>query len=665
MIDFNDADRETQDNPKGPGAAAAVYKIKNTQQITHNKIEEFANLIGCDNVIGDGVLRRYGHKLAKWYVLHDDATFAAGAYGDWRDDRQPNTWCSRKKGEMSASEWKTCQNRIERAKAEREAEQAAEYAQAALVAKETWLKCKKADFVHKYLNDKRVKAYGIGWGTVARSPASLVIPVCSANGEIVSLQSISSAGTKSFLLGGRKRGCFFKIPGNETTFICEGYATGATIHEATGATVIIAFDAGNIPPVAKHFPFAVVACDNDRYKPDKGNAGVEAGKKSGLKYVIPQFKDLSTQPTDFNDLAALEGLRAVRKQLEPFKDKEFEQEDLTGWVNEVVTKKFIINGMLKERHSLIIAGKGGLGKSAMTLEWALRLGMQKPLIGPVNVLLDRFEIPEPKRCLFLQAENDREDTIERYQKMIAYAPELQAGAENVRFLKRDGDIVITGFFFTDPDFKVKITKEILKFKADVLIIDPLVSYHEEDENDNGAMRRTLDVLTQIQHELGISVILIHHASKSSSNKDSFALRGASAIGDWVSNIIFLEEAAAKTLKLTYPKHRGCPGFAPIYLQITDGLTFEVVDKPKDKKELEDEAKQEARFDIVIEALKALGGEAESKSAIWAWIKNNYPEEKLCLNTLKGSLEIMAEKGLIFAEKGGGRNKTKIYLQRLE
>lgn len=33
--------------------------------------------------------------------------------------------------------------------------------------------------------------------------------------------------------------------------VTEGYATGASIHEATGARVIVAFNAGNLLPVAK------------------------------------------------------------------------------------------------------------------------------------------------------------------------------------------------------------------------------------------------------------------------------------------------------------------------------------------------------------------------------------------------------------------------------
>lgn len=116
MLDFNNADRETQDYPFGPSGAEAVYKINNKKQITINKIDEFANLIGCDNVIGDGKLHRYGHKLTKWYVLHDDATFAAGAYGDWRDDQQTTTWCSRKKDEMSVRDGKPAKTGLSRLK---------------------------------------------------------------------------------------------------------------------------------------------------------------------------------------------------------------------------------------------------------------------------------------------------------------------------------------------------------------------------------------------------------------------------------------------------------------------------------------------------------------------------------------------------------------------
>ena len=115
----------------------------------------------------------------------------------------------------------------------------------------------------------------------ARVGNALIIPIRNGRGEIVSLQGIfayetTGGSNKEFLRGGQKAGCFFRI-GPPTTdestsviVICEGYATGASIYEATGATVLVAFDAGNLGRVAKVVRTAkpairiVLAADDDR-----------------------------------------------------------------------------------------------------------------------------------------------------------------------------------------------------------------------------------------------------------------------------------------------------------------------------------------------------------------------------------------------------------------
>ena len=64
----------------------------------------------------------------------------------------------------------------------------------------------------------------------------------------------------------------------DTLYVCEGYATGATIHEASGKAVAIAFDEGNLLLVAqslqKKLPNIqiVIAADND-IKADQPNVG--------------------------------------------------------------------------------------------------------------------------------------------------------------------------------------------------------------------------------------------------------------------------------------------------------------------------------------------------------------------------------------------------------
>ena len=106
-------------------------------------------------------------------------------------------------------------------------------------------------------------------------------------------------GRKTFLTGGRKRGCYYAI-GRPVDALCiaEGYATAASIHEATGQATACAFDAGNLEPVARalrgKFPRSriTVCADNDSGTP--GNPGVryaEAAARAVRGFLaVPLFE---------------------------------------------------------------------------------------------------------------------------------------------------------------------------------------------------------------------------------------------------------------------------------------------------------------------------------------------------------------------------------------
>jgi putative DNA primase/helicase len=105
--------------------------------------------------------------------------------------------------------------------------------------------------------------------------------------------------------------------------VCEGFATGATINEATDCTVVIAFDAGNLMPVAESVKKlytgrkVVIAADNDQW--GETNAGIskaeQASKNLSIPFIAPVFDDTTSKPTDFNDLAILQGHAEVARQL--------------------------------------------------------------------------------------------------------------------------------------------------------------------------------------------------------------------------------------------------------------------------------------------------------------------------------------------------------------
>jgi antirestriction protein ArdC/phage/plasmid primase-like uncharacterized protein len=152
------------------------------------------------------------------------------------------------------------------------------------------------------------------------------IPVTDVDGKQWSMQYINEVGTKRFAKDSRKEGCFHAIGGLEAiakapvVVISEGYATAASMASALGHATVAAFDAGNLPAVAKALrekfpakPF-LIAGDNDLaieqrdgINPGRQKAD-EAAKAVGGKAFFPIFApgEQAENPrsfTDFNDLA--------------------------------------------------------------------------------------------------------------------------------------------------------------------------------------------------------------------------------------------------------------------------------------------------------------------------------------------------------------------------
>lgn len=186
-----------------------------------------------------------------------------------------------------------------------------------------------------YLDRKMVRAFGVR----VDASGTLIVPMRDEFGTLWNVQRIApqrseGATDKRFLSGGRKSGLMFWLGRPQEAgvlLLCEGYATGASLHEATGYPVCVAFDAGNLPAVAKavrgNFRSAlVVVCgDNDQLTKVKTgrNPGVEkaeqAAKASQGVAIWPD--GLPDDQSDFNDLHRLKGLDAVRVRISEVVEK--------------------------------------------------------------------------------------------------------------------------------------------------------------------------------------------------------------------------------------------------------------------------------------------------------------------------------------------------------
>lgn len=210
-------------------------------------------------------------------------------------------------------------------------EKALHYAQAAQKALALWQDCAYIDNHHPYLVAKGISNYGLRvyHGNLAiggmACQDSLVIPLMDNQNKIHSLQFISPTGDKRFLAQGNKQGHYHVIKGDTAKIlICEGYATGASLHQATGFMVIVAFDASNLLAVSQTIRQAftdnvlIICADNDHTKPK--NTGLEAATKAALAVngllAYPLFSQAQSELKDFNDLAQTQGLDAVKTALD-------------------------------------------------------------------------------------------------------------------------------------------------------------------------------------------------------------------------------------------------------------------------------------------------------------------------------------------------------------
>lgn len=258
--------------------------------------------------IADGKLHRIGaadepRNLVGWYILHCDGR-PAGLVGNWRTG-QTLTWRPSKEVKpLSPSEW----HELAQARQRRETAQQRQIVDAIRRANAIWRASEPGDGAHPYLTGKGVSALG-----TRQWKDAVVVPLHDNGSRLLGLQFIGPDGCKKFMRGSVKKGAYYAIgfaPGDRL-LIAEGFATGASLHMATGLPVAVSFDAGNLKSSAmalraKFSSVRILICaDNDEH--DRGLEAADAAALAvGGEVVLPPCAG-----QDFNDLHQSAGLEAV------------------------------------------------------------------------------------------------------------------------------------------------------------------------------------------------------------------------------------------------------------------------------------------------------------------------------------------------------------------
>jgi len=256
----------------------------------------------------------------------------AGFVQNFRDETRTGSWKfgAASTASLTAAERAAMQHAAAEAKARRDLEEADAQAAVAARAARDWAAAAPATSAHPYLHHKAIEPHNLRVG----ASGELLVPMHDFTGQLSGLQRIAPTpdGSKRFAKGARVIGLHLllgkPVPGG-VLLIAEGYATGASLYEAAGHPVAVAFIKDNFVAIARaymerHPGLRVAFCgDNDhhlpRRDPPRANVGKVAAEtaacEAGGTAILPSFESHHSF-TDWNDYAALHGFAAVRAAIE-------------------------------------------------------------------------------------------------------------------------------------------------------------------------------------------------------------------------------------------------------------------------------------------------------------------------------------------------------------
>ena len=183
-------------------------------------------------------------------------------------------------------------------------------------------------------------------------------------------------------------------------------------------------------------------------------------------------------------------------------------------VNAQVSFSFLINNFWPLGEPLLITGSGGVGKSLLTLQIAMDLINATP-----QKFLDTFDTDgQQHKVLFVQSENAM---VGMKKRLLEIRKGYQISDQDLQgrmfFMGVGSDIRTTGNMM-QKEFLNPMASYIQQYEIDILVLDPLISFHNLDENSNDEMRRLLDSVSVFCESLKVTPLLIHHHAKMTSEK---------------------------------------------------------------------------------------------------------------------------------------------------
>ena len=481
-------------------------------------------------ILADGKLRRCPttgkpHKQNGAYIAHFDSP-ATLWWCNWESGEQ-GTFTEAEERTLSPAERVILRQRQNAMRRQREAECAQRREAAAQQARSILNTASPCSPEHVYLRRKGIPVLG---NVRQDRNGMLLIPVRDHSGNVQSLQYIAQDGTKRFLVGGKVQGGYFIIPGKpeKPLVLCEGYATGASIHLACEWTVYVAFSANNLPVVAnivrRMFPDAsIMVCgDNDETGRSKGQ---EAAQAAQARLVLPTFTTGAGK--DFNDLHQSEGLQEVRRQLEASEQTGSSPAlvslDMGVFLSMSIPERgYLLSPILPVQGIGILYAPRGIGKTFVALSIAVAVASGGAVFN--------WRAPMPKRTLYVDGEMPATSMQSRLAALVNGMSVPPHTLKNMALITPDlqpcpmPDVsTANGQAMLEPFLK----------GVDMVVLDNIATLCRTGKENESQSWQTMQAWLLELRRRGMTVLLIHHAGKSGDQ------RGTSAREDIMDTVISL------------------------------------------------------------------------------------------------------------------------------
>jgi len=478
-----------------------------------------------------------------WYVYNQlDADFVC-LYGNWRTSLEQK-FTSYNTNEMTVAQKRDLQIKVEEAQLRREEAKKTKQDEVALYVKDKFAKAGEVK-EHKYLTDKRVENHGLR----LTSTNNLMIPLhtiikSSDTGLLVSrirsLQYIFPDGSKKFASGGEVRGNIFLIgvehhllPTLETLVICEGYATGASIYEATGLPCAVVFSANFCLTATTRLRAItnskfLLALDNDTSGVGEKCANEVASAVSNCIVRLPSVIG------DFNDLANAKGKDQLKLELLESKFN-IRQYAVRNLIESPAPIEWLVDSFIPLGKPGLIAAVGGVGKSLSMIQLALGIAIGGKWWG--KPILQRGS------SVIFAAEDDLNEVHRRIESLDPEGARFQSEYDVYVFpipeqkepmiLLRDEGVTSQAQELVDE------LKTIPNLQ--MVVFDPLQAFTTASvSQSNEAGQLWGSYCANISARIGCTTLTVHHLNKGALTNDSddalshrAEIRGASSITDSV------------------------------------------------------------------------------------------------------------------------------------